>query len=79
MHSLARVIIHDFTHSRKPLILVLYKIYHPQKCLSSLIFNAIVSIGEGFIHLNDRTTFFDKLTVTESVFSSGFAIYNIRE
>ena len=39
----------------KPLILVLYKMYQLQKHLTSLIFNTIVSIGKGSVHLHDPT------------------------
>ena len=56
MHGLAQAIIQDFTHSRKALILVLYKTYSQHKCLTSLIFNAIVSIGQGLIHLHEPIT-----------------------
>ena len=40
----------------EPLILVLYKMHCPQKRLTSLIFNNIVSIGEGLIQLHDPAT-----------------------
>ena len=37
-------------------ILVLYKTYHSQKRLTSLIFITIVTIGEGLIQLHDPAT-----------------------
>ena len=52
----SNLLVQHFTHSRKPLILVLYKMHCPQKRLTSLIFNNIVSIGEGLIQLHDPAT-----------------------
>ena len=55
MHGPARAIIQDIAHYWKPLILVLRKTNGQHKRLISLIFKAIVLIGEGSIHLHDPT------------------------
>ena len=55
MQGLAQAVMQDFTFSQKPLILVLYKTYHPKKIPTSLLANTIVSVGEGLIHLHDPT------------------------
>ena len=43
------------TYFYKQFILLLYTTYSQQKRLTSLIFNTIVSNGEGSIHLHDPT------------------------
>ena len=59
----------DFTQSRKLLILVLYKMYHLQKRLTSLIFITIVTMGEGLIQLHyPLHNFSDNAPINESVF-----------
>ena len=45
-----------FRHFWRQLILLPYKTFHPQKCVTFLIFNTMVAIGKGSIHLHNPST-----------------------